>query len=45
MLIAGAILIVEPFWIAAQVVFVRKAGAEESGDDLRTWFDELQRAS
>jgi hypothetical protein len=43
MLIAGALLIVEPFWIAAHVVFVRKAGAEESGDDLRAWFDELQR--
>jgi hypothetical protein len=44
MLCAGALLIVEPFWIAANVVFVRKAGAEESGDDLRTWFEELQRA-
>ena len=44
-LIAGAVLIVEPFWIAANVVYVRKAGAEESGDDLRAWFDELRRAS
>jgi hypothetical protein len=43
LLFAGAILIIEPFWIAAHVVFVRKAGAEESGDDLRAWFDELQR--
>jgi len=43
--IAGAILIVEPFWIAAYVVFVRKAGAQESGDDLRAWFAELRRAS
>jgi hypothetical protein len=40
---AGALLVIEPFWIAAHVVFVRKAGAEESGDDLRAWFDELQR--
>lgn len=45
MLFAGALVIVEPFWIAAHVVFVRKAGAEERGDDLRTWFEELRRAS
>jgi hypothetical protein len=45
MLLAGAILIVEPFWIAAHVVYVRKAGAQESGDDLRAWFTELRRAS
>lgn len=44
MLFAGALLLVEPFWIAASVVYVRKAGAEESGDDLRAWFEELQRA-
>ena len=42
---AGAIMLVEPFWIAAYVVFVRKAGAQESGDDLRAWFAELRRAS
>ena len=45
MLIAGALVLVEPFWIAAHVVFVRKAGAAESGDDLRAWFSELRRAS
>jgi hypothetical protein len=45
MLCAGAFVAVEPFWIAAQVVFVRKAGAEERGDDLRAWFEELRRAS
>ncbi|HYC58551.1 MAG TPA: hypothetical protein VEK79_03210 [Thermoanaerobaculia bacterium] len=44
-LVAGALVIVEPFWIAAHVIFVRKAGAEESGDDLRTWFDELRRTA
>jgi hypothetical protein len=42
-LFAGAIVIVEPFWIAAHVIFVRKLGAVESGDDLRAWFDELRR--
>jgi hypothetical protein len=45
MLIAGALVAVEPFWVAAHVVFVRKAGAEERGDDLRAWFEELRRAS
>jgi hypothetical protein len=44
-LFAGALVIVEPFWIAAHVIFVRKAGAVESGDDLRTWFDELRRTA
>lgn len=44
MLFTGAFVAVEPFWIAAQVVFVRKAGAQESGDDLRSWFEELQRS-
>jgi hypothetical protein len=43
-LFAGAFAAVEPFWIAAHVVFVRKAGAEESGDDLRAWFEELRRS-
>jgi hypothetical protein len=45
MLAAGAFAAIEPFWIAAHVVFVRKSGAEERGDDLRTWFDDLRRAT
>jgi len=45
MLVAGAIVLVEPFWIAAHVVYVRRAGAVESGDDLRSWFQEMRRAS
>jgi hypothetical protein len=44
MIIAGALLVIEPFWIAANVLLVRKAGAAESGDDLRVWFEELQRS-
>jgi hypothetical protein len=39
---AGAVLTIEPFWVAANVVLVRKAGAEESGEELRLWFRELQ---
>jgi hypothetical protein len=42
MIIAGALLVIEPFWIAANVLLVRKAGVAESGDDLRIWFEELQ---
>lgn len=42
-LIAGALVLIEPFWVAAHVVYVRKAGADESGDDLRAWFHELMR--
>jgi hypothetical protein len=44
MLFVSAILLVEPFWIAANVVYVRKAGAEERGEDLRAWFHELRRS-
>ena len=43
--LAGALLAVEPFRIAAYVIFIRKLGSEERGDDLRAWFRELQRAS
>lgn len=40
--LAGAVLALEPFWVAANVVLVRKAGAQESGEELRLWFRELQ---
>jgi hypothetical protein len=40
--LAGAVLTLEPFWVAANVVLVRKAGAQESGEELRLWFRELQ---
>ncbi len=39
---AGAIVAVEPFWIAAHVVLVRKAGVAQTGEDLRIWFRRLQ---
>jgi hypothetical protein len=44
MSIAGALVALEPFWVAAYVTFVRKAGVVESGDDLRQWFEELRSA-
>lgn len=42
LLFAGAALAVTPFWIAANVVLVRKSGAAQSGEELRIWFRELQ---
>ncbi|HYM61813.1 MAG TPA: hypothetical protein VEZ11_13080 [Thermoanaerobaculia bacterium] len=39
---AGAAAVIEPFWIAANVILVRKAGTEESGEELKLWFRELQ---
>jgi hypothetical protein len=42
--IGCALLTLEPFWIAAHVMLVRKAGAAQSGEDLRAWFEELRRA-
>ena len=41
LLFGGAALAIEPFWIAANVVLVRKAGAAETGEDLRVWFEEV----
>ena len=41
--LAGAWIAIEPFWIAANVVLVRKAGAAETGEDLRVWFEEVRQ--
>jgi hypothetical protein len=40
--VAGALLVVEPFWLASLVVTVRQARARQSGEDLETWFAALQ---
>lgn len=42
LLAAGAIALVEPFWLAALVVGVRAARARESGEDLVARFAELR---
>jgi hypothetical protein len=42
LLAAGAITAVEPFWIAALVVAVRRARARESGEDLEAWFSQVR---
>jgi len=42
LLAAGAVALVEPFWLAALVVGVRAAHARESGEDLVSRFAELR---
>jgi len=42
-LVAGAVLAVEPFWVAALTVFVHKARSRDTGEDLRLWFERLRR--
>lgn len=36
--LAGAVSLVEPFWLAALVATVRRVRARQSGEDLRAWF-------
>lgn len=42
LLAAGAVAVLEPFWIAALVAAVRRARAQESGEDLAAWFAEIR---
>ena len=42
LLLACAVTVVEPFWIAALVAAVRRVRARESGEDLVAWFAEIQ---
>lgn len=44
LVLAGAALAVEPFWIAALVAATRRARAHESGEDLAAWFAEIRSA-
>jgi hypothetical protein len=43
LLLAGAITLVEPFWLAALAVTVRGARARQSGEDLAAWLAALRR--
>jgi hypothetical protein len=43
-LFAGAWLIVEPWWLAALVVYVHRLRSRASGEDLRLWFGRLRSA-
>ncbi len=38
LLVAGATLLIEPFWLAALTGHVERARSRKSGDDLRQWF-------
>ena len=38
LVLAGALSLIEPFWLAALVATVRRARAQQSGEDLRAWF-------
>ena len=42
LVVAGAVTVLEPFWIAALVAAVRRARAQESGEDLAAWFAEIR---
>lgn len=43
--LAGAILIVEPFWLASLVVYAHRSKLRETGEDLRLWFQKLKRTA
>ncbi len=42
LLLAGAVVAVEPFWVAANVVLVSDADIVESGEDLLRWLEEVR---
>ncbi|MFL6201563.1 MAG: DUF4129 domain-containing protein [Thermoanaerobaculia bacterium] len=42
LVVACAVTVVEPFWIASLVAAVRRVRARESGEDLAAWFAEIR---
>lgn len=42
LVLAGAVTVLEPFWIAALVAAMRRARAQESGEDLAAWFADVR---
>lgn len=42
LILACAVTVVEPFWIAALVAAVRRVRARESGEDIAAWFAEIR---
>jgi hypothetical protein len=40
--LAGGWLAVEPFWLAAMVVYVARVSERETGTDLRLWFERIK---
>jgi hypothetical protein len=43
LLLAGAVTVVEPFWLASLTVIVRRLRARQSGEDLAAWFAALRK--
>jgi hypothetical protein len=43
-LLAGAWLVIEPWWLGALVVYVHRLRSRASGEDLRLWFGRLREA-
>lgn len=39
---AGALVALEPFWIAAHVVYVSRVRSHRTGEDLKQWLDALK---
>lgn len=44
LVLVGACLVVEPFWVAGHVALVNRLRARETGEDLRAWFERLRAA-
>ena len=42
LMLIGATLIIEPFWLAANVDMIQKARARKSGVDLQLWFHDIK---
>jgi len=45
LLFTGALLLLEPVWLAALTAHVERVRARRTGDDLRRWFAELRAAA
>lgn len=43
-LVTGAWLFVEPWWLAALVIYVHRLRSQASGEDLKLWFSRLRSA-
>lgn len=43
LVLAGAVTVLEPFWLAALAAAVHRARSQESGEDLAAWFSELRK--
>lgn len=41
LVLAGALAAIEPFWIAAHVIYVGRLRSHRSGEDLQQWLDEI----